>query len=165
MEATRLLKAKFGHLFYTEVSSNDTTQFSPFRGGSDIYIYCEASGAVIMSDSIPVADMDYHGYFFLCFILRSDLDYHGYISLCFILRSDLDYHGYFFLCFILRSDLDYHGYFFLCFILRSDLDYHGYFFLCFILRSDLDYHGYFSLKSWVSDSMIDPKPLAAWDLL
>ena len=30
---------------------------------------------------------------------------------------------------------------------------------------DLDYHGYFSLESWVSDSMIGPKPLAPWDLL
>ena len=58
VEATRLLRAKFGHLYDIEVSCNDTSQYSPFRGGGDIYIYCEASGAVVMNDSIPVADLE-----------------------------------------------------------------------------------------------------------
>ena len=58
LEATRLLRAKFGHLYDIEVSCNDTSQYSPFRGGGDIYIYCEASGAVVMNDSIPVADLE-----------------------------------------------------------------------------------------------------------
>ena len=31
---------------------------STFKGGGDIYIYNEASGAVIMSNSIPVADLE-----------------------------------------------------------------------------------------------------------
>ena len=58
VEATRLLRAKFGHLYDIEVSCNDTLQYSPFRGGGDIYIYCEASGAVVMNNSIPVADLE-----------------------------------------------------------------------------------------------------------
>ena len=48
--AIEILGQKFGHIFCIEISPNDVTQFSSFRGGGDIHIYHQLrGGAVIMA--------------------------------------------------------------------------------------------------------------------
>ena len=61
--AIEILRQKFGHIFCIEISPNDVTHFSSFRGGGDIHIYHQLrGGAVIMApDSIPASELDEGG--------------------------------------------------------------------------------------------------------